>query len=382
MSHQQPVALLWTVVFLMLVLMGMPVWVVAEESQKERGLEAVNPDTIMRIGEQGPDKKGPPIEVFVQRDISMINPALSPNGQYLATTAGSSIMLWDVKTGREIRRFFTSNKQYGTLLFDSNSRQIIVENYKAAYENNLTEIIIYNINISTPIAIYSAALGRVTALAISSDNRYLFSGHSNMVAIWDLKTGKIKRTIKCNGIVFAFSPKNKYAIYAPSYGNTLESSTTNIENSIHLIDLSTGKELQQFIGHTQPITTANFNDDESILLSASRDGTLRIWNVETGKTIKVINITQPTTTMMSSVGIGVDGVDSAILSPDGQCIIANYNACPDSGYCKSTTYVLDRISGNKILQVQNGIKPIFFFLDSKRFFGILPELGIHLSRDS
>lgn len=388
MSHQSVVSL-FAFAFLWLVSVGMPAYAEGSASRQERGLETVKPDTIMRIGEQGPDKKGPPIEVFLQRDVSTKNAALSPNGHYLATTSYEPVILWDAKTGREIRRFLGSDRQpkytrYGALLFDSTSRRIVTGNEpsisahpywnsKTGDVDKSTIILIYSVDSSTPVATYSATLGGVTALALSPDDRYLFSGHYNTVAIWDLKAGQIIRTINCDGFVFAFSPNLQYALCAPSYGETTESSTTDIENSIHLIDIATGKELRRFVGHTQPITAANFSNDGSILLSASRDGKLRIWNVATGNTTKVINVTQPKTEMMSSVGLVIEGVDSAILSPDGQYIIASYNTCPDSGDCKITTNIFERISGKKI-QINDSITPIIFSQDSKYFFGKLPWL--------
>jgi WD40 repeat protein len=46
--------------------------------------------------------------------------------------------------------------------------------------------------------------------------------------------------------------------------------------------VESGKELRQFVGHTGPVWFAVFTTDGGRALS-SGDGTLRLWDVETGK---------------------------------------------------------------------------------------------------
>jgi WD40 repeat protein len=54
----------------------------------------------------------------------------------------------------------------------------------------------------------------------------------------------------------------------------------DITGTIQLIDFTTGKSFRTFYGHTEAVTSLSVAD--SLLYSASKDGTLRIWNREDG----------------------------------------------------------------------------------------------------
>jgi WD40 repeat protein len=58
----------------------------------------------------------------------------------------------------------------------------------------------------------------------------------------------------------------------------------NRENGdIYLWDANTGDEIVTLMGHTQTITSLAFNPDGTLLVSASTDGTVRLWGVPAGE---------------------------------------------------------------------------------------------------
>ncbi|PMB04789.1 hypothetical protein CI592_12860, partial [Fischerella thermalis CCMEE 5328] len=48
-------------------------------------------------------------------------------------------------------------------------------------------------------------------------------------------------------------------------------------------DINTGQILTTFRGHQERIWSVNFSPNCNILASSSEDGTIRLWNVETGE---------------------------------------------------------------------------------------------------
>jgi WD40 repeat protein len=48
---------------------------------------------------------------------------------------------------------------------------------------------------------------------------------------------------------------------------------------LQLWDLTTGKELKQFKGHTGPILSLSISADGETMVSGSADGTMRMWEL-------------------------------------------------------------------------------------------------------
>jgi WD40 repeat protein len=88
--------------------------------------------------------------------------------------------------------------------------------------------------------------------------------------------GEIRRLVGHTLGVFGvgFSPDSQLAFSA------------GVDGSLRLWDLQTGRELRQFTGHTQCVQDAAFSPDARLLLSCGNDTTLRLWDVKTGKEIR------------------------------------------------------------------------------------------------
>jgi hypothetical protein len=100
------------------------------------------------------------------------------------------------------------------------------------------------------------------------------------------------------GIVFsaAFSPDGTRIV------------TASADGTARIWDAATGNEIKVLRGHESSVNSAAFSPDGRRIVTASADNTARIWDAATGNEIKVLR------------GHGID-VNSAAFSPDGTRIV-------------------------------------------------------------
>lgn len=86
------------------------------------------------------------------------------------------------------------------------------------------------------------------------------------------------------------------------------------DGSVRIWDVQSPKELRVLKGHSQPVRALDFSRDGRLLASGSSDGTLRVWEVASGKQVQLIkpgkgvwNLSfDPTATRITSVQVGGD----------------------------------------------------------------------------
>lgn len=61
--------------------------------------------------------------------------------------------------------------------------------------------------------------------------------------------------------------------------------TGSKDKSIKLWELSTGREVKNFLGHEKTVTSLDFSSDGKFLLSGSNDKTIRLWSIADGKPV-------------------------------------------------------------------------------------------------
>lgn len=86
--------------------------------------------------------------------------------------------------------------------------------------------------------------------------------------------------------------------------------SSSLSRTVQIWQVATGRELRSFAGHTEYVNTVAFSPDGKTLATGSRDKTVRIWDVITGETIKVLDA-QP-----------LLEVYSVSYSPDGRLLAA------------------------------------------------------------
>ncbi len=185
-------------------------------------------------------------------------------------------------------------------------------------------------NARIPIQTLAGHTGAVWSVAISSDGKFLASGSADQtVKIWDLQTGELLKTLKGHDAgVFsvAFSPDNSlvasgsfdktiklwnidqnkselYPKYFKGYSHNYAKGYTHRNYQSY----SQGYLQQTLVGHTQEVQSVAFSPDGQTLASGSTDGTVKLWNVNTGKAFRTLSG-------------HTDSVWSIAIAPDGKTL--------------------------------------------------------------
>ena len=136
--------------------------------------------------------------------------------------------------------------------------------------------------------------------------------------LWDVSSGKEIRTFggHTGGVVsVAVSPDGKYAL-SGSHDYTMK-----------LWEIASGKAIRMFQGHTFWVNAVAFSQDGLYVLSGSDDRTLKLWDVASGKEVRTFQGHAAT-------------VNSGVFSPDGKYLLY--------GSYDKTLKLWDVVSGRQI----------------------------------
>jgi WD40 repeat protein len=115
------------------------------------------------------------------------------------------------------------------------------------------------------------------------------------VALWNLKTGKLVRTLS------DFADYSAPPLLSPD-GQILV--TGSNDNSIKLWNTRTGVRIRSSMSHSATVTRLAISPDGQFLASSSsNDGTVKLWNFKTGQIIRTI----PDLKFINSLAFSSDG---------------------------------------------------------------------------
>ena len=205
--------------------------------------------------------------------------AFSPDGKLLASGSYEEIKLWDVATGQCIRTLKGHILMVYSVSFSPDGRLLA----SGAWDKTVK---LWDVATGECIRTLKGHTGGVCSVAFSPDGKLLASGSADdTIKLWDVATGQCIRTLKghkydVNSV--AFSPDGKLLASA-SCAYPYQEGPECFQGQIKLWDIRTGKCLQTLKRHTRKVYSVAFSPDGKLLASGSRDQTIKLWVVSTGK---------------------------------------------------------------------------------------------------
>lgn len=150
----------------------------------------------------------------------------------------------------------------------------------------------------------------VSSAAYSPDGKYIVTASEDHTArVWQLPEGSRSpaddQTVQPLLTLEGHSGWVRSAAYSPDGQHIL---TASDDGTVRVWDAQTGRPVRSLEGHTGRVWSAINSPDGQHIVTASDDGTARIWDVWTGQPLRVLEG-------------HTDQVWSAAYSPDGQYIV-------------------------------------------------------------
>jgi WD40 repeat protein len=280
--------------------------------------------------------------------------AATPDGKTLALhdVGTHKVVTWEVPTGKKLREFPTNPKDDNIglgITADGKKLAIVSPTDQAIYLWDLAtakELLRMPIPAQGPRDFPFSADGKVLALVYTSG-----------IFLHDALTGKEVRRIDppptsaLGNLLAVTSPPT--AAFAPD-GKLL--AVAGMSHTIRLYDVATGKEVLTFGGHPEGILAITLAPTGKILASLAVDQTVRVWNAETGKELRKLPLLDPD----NPEGVGEAAGFAIAFAPDGKTLAA---VTPDG-----TVRLWDALSGKSLRQMgdpQNGVAYSAFALHGK-----------------
>jgi len=250
----------------------------------------------------------------------------SSNGAYLACGAPNAfIEIYDVSTGEKNRTLKGPKKMRPHYIAFSPDNKLIAATEQARNAHSASaneaaskgDIRIWNVRTGK---LYKELKGRVNAfhfsgIAFTADGRgIIYKGMDDGIYTWHFKKNKTTplfsfktphRIIGASSKYLVLSDSNRYVsiwdikshrllLKVPPHltdGNTVAVSSdgkrllTTQHGRIFLWDPKGRRQIRSFEGHSRDVTALAFDRKEKRIISASKDDSIRLWNMETGREI-------------------------------------------------------------------------------------------------
>jgi len=246
--------------------------------------------------------------------------AFSPDGKRaLSGSSDHMIILWDLETGQEIRRFEGHDGWVRTVAFSPDGKTAVSGGFISDTVSSVVnpgQLILWDLASGQEIRRFEGHPSGVVAADFTPDGRAILasSGFFTNVAneyslmLWDVESGEKIRDFEITG------QSDNFSLAISSDGRTALTGTS--ADTVILWDLDTGKQIRTLEGHTgQMVTSVAYTPDGRRALSGDANGLLILSDLDGGDAVMRTGIQLP---RMGGWHAEDAPVLNLVISPEGR----------------------------------------------------------------
>ncbi|MFC6023591.1 protein kinase [Plantactinospora solaniradicis] len=257
--------------------------------------------------------------------------ALSPDGGSVVTGGPDGrLLVWDVPSGQCRHELVGHQHDVQNIVLSADGRVAVTagsEDHAFVWDLDTGRLLHRLTHRSWP----NISISPDGATAMTGDN--LYAGPA--LRIWDLRTGRCRRTRRVRSGLLAITPDGRYALSAGERAKavdvrnlrtgrrqrTLQTSTSDLraiavspdsslvlaggtDRTVSVWDLRTGRQLHRLTGDLGIVESIAVSHDGLFALSAGDDMSVRVWDLRTGACLRVL---EGHTGPIRSVALSADG---------------------------------------------------------------------------
>ena len=277
--------------------------------------------------------------------------AFSPDGKLLASGNDSSgVCLWDSFAGEQLYALKGQADQIDAVIFSADGQRVVAAGFDEAIRIWDTRTGELSRTIVSPRSVPNQLLrgdrSNITALALNPAGAVAAAGLNGEIKVWNLESGNVVQEFAdIAGICFSHD------------GRLMGISK---DDSIQIVEMASGRLLSSLTDQGEKLwartKTMAFSPDGRFFASTGTDGTIRIWETESGEVVRRLKG-------------HTSGIAAIAYSPDGRFIVSGGGWFGNSGRDDIVAGLWDAGSGELVMSITDhsrAVTSVAFSPDGKR----------------